>query len=113
MACATPDVFANAFRDWVVGIAAGGDSTAVTRATLGITVLPDTAISFVTDVALCDTAARRHAIQAGQDTLAPPPVYLLRLGTTRYVAFNGARSGEYHSYFVFDQAFNFLVSYVM
>jgi hypothetical protein len=113
IACAPPDAFANAFREWAVGVATGADSTAGERTALGITVLPDTAIAFVTDSTLCDTAAHKHAIQARQDTIAPPPVYLLRLGATRYVAFNGARSGEFHSYFVFDQAFTFLLAYVM
>jgi hypothetical protein len=112
-ACAPPDQFAYAFRDWAVSLASGGDSTAADRVTIGIPTLADTAIVFVSDSALCDLAAKQHAIRARQDTVSPRPVYLLRLGTSRYVAFNGARAGEYHAYFIFDTAFNFVTSYMM
>jgi hypothetical protein len=40
-------------------------------------------------------------------------VYLLRVGSTRYVAFNGARAGEFFSYFVLDPDFNFKFAYRM
>jgi hypothetical protein len=112
-ACIADDAFSTAFRDWVVGVANGGDSTVAYRNELGIPVLADSAIVFVADSALCDVAARQHALAAGEDTLAPLPVHLLRLGTYRYVAFNGLRAGEFHVYFVFDQSFTLKTSYMM
>ena len=111
--CVTNDAFSDALRDWAVRIARGGDSTAVYRHGIGIPVPADAEISFVSDPALCDLAARKHAAAAQEDTLAPFPVHLLRLGRYRYIAFNGLRQGEFRVYFVFDQSFNLVTSYMM
>jgi len=113
VACTQDDAFSDAFRDWVVRVASGGDSTAVYRNGIGIPVLADSAIVMMSDSALCDLAARKHALAAHEDTLTPYPVHLLRLGSYRYIAFNGLRRGEFRVYFVFDQSFNLKSSYMM
>ena len=113
VACLADDPFSDALRKWVIRIASGGDSTAVYRDTIGIPVLADSAIAMVSDSALCDAAARQHALAAQEDTLSPYPVHLLRLGSYRYIAFNGLRQGEFRVYFVFDQSFNLKTSYMM
>lgn len=113
IACAADDPLSDAFRQWLVGIASGGDSTAVYRDEIGIPVLADSAIEMVSDTALCDLAARKHASAAQEDSVSPLPVHLLRLGSHRYIAFNGLRQGEFRVYFVFDQSFSLKTSYMM
>jgi len=77
------DAFSDVFRDWAVGIASGGDSTAAHREDTRYPVLADSAIVFSADPALCATAARQHPLAAGEDKLASLLVHLLRLGTYR------------------------------
>jgi hypothetical protein len=62
-------------------------------------------IAFVTDSLSCTIGAKAHALAVGADTLNPPPVHLLKVGTTRYIAFNYTRQGEWRLFVVLDSAF--------
>lgn len=62
-------------------------------------------IHFVTDSAACDHAARAHAAKIHADTTNPATVYLLRVGSTRYIAFNFTKVGEWFHYAILDSTF--------
>jgi hypothetical protein len=55
-------------------------------------------VYWVTDTTTCGQAAVAIARHFAADTLAPPAVYLLRLGPTRFMAWNSVRK----VYVVFD-----------
>jgi hypothetical protein len=55
-------------------------------------------IAFVTDSTRCDRAARAHARTVAADATNPAPVHLLRVGPTRYIAFNFTKVGEWFHY---------------
>jgi hypothetical protein len=109
VSCRATDGMAENFKSYVVEVVTGSDTASTSmRQAWGIPSVADTAIYFVTDSILCDQASRAHAVQAHQSVNDPPAVSVLRVGNSRYVVFNGARSGEYLTYFVFDSAFVFV-----
>ena len=105
--CRSSVGFADDFRSYVVEVAMGTDTeSAELRTGWDIPRVSDpTQVSFVPDSIACDKAARAHAVAAQQDTLHPYPVWLLEVGKSRFIAFNGAKTGEFLTYFVFDQKF--------
>jgi len=111
--CRVVDGYASDLRLYVVQVATGTDSaSAATRAAWNIPAIADSSqIRFVSDSTQCTRAAHAHAIAERADTLNPPPVYLLRVGSTRYVAYNGARAGEFLVHYVLDDQFNVLESF--
>ena len=112
--CSAPDDFAQSFRSWVVAIANGTDASSIrTRQQIGIPTIADSAIYFVSDSSLCALAAKRHAALVGDDSLNPPRVYLLRIGSERYAAFNGTAAGEFFKYYFFDTSFAVVRVYAM
>lgn len=107
--CRATDDFASEYRDFVVGVDTGTDSESVAlRQAWNIPAVQPSEIVFISDSATCTSAARAHAVQVQGDTLNPPSVWVLRVGSTRYIVFNGSRAGEYLLYFVFDAAFQYL-----
>jgi hypothetical protein len=111
--CMPPDGYSDNFRDYLFIITAPTDtSSAKARATFHLPQIDSTKVVYVRDSLTCARAARAHALAAAQDTINPAPVHLLRVGTFRYVAFNGMRTGEYLTYFVFDDAFQLLASVI-
>lgn len=107
--CRAVDDFSSGTRFWVIEVASSTDSVmAATRAEWGIATLDSTAIVFVQDSITCARGARAHAIAAGQDTLSPPSVYLLRIGPTRYMAWNGVVAHGSLIQFLFDSSFALL-----
>jgi hypothetical protein len=109
VACRPTDAVAEDYRLYATGVITGSDSVSgVLRAAWNVPQVDSSQITFVLDSATCDQGARAHAIAAAQDTLNPPPVHVLRVGPTRYIAFNLAKAGEYLVYFVFDSTFHFL-----
>lgn len=107
--CRSANAFANEFRDFAVSVLTGTDSSSMAeRQAWDIPAVADTAIVFETDSATCNRAAQAHAAKIGADTANPPPVFLLRAGPTRYVAFNGFNVSDSFLYFVFDSTFQYL-----
>jgi hypothetical protein len=90
--CRAVDGFAADLRAYVIDVTTGADSlSAATRSAWNVPSISDTTqVVFVRDTIACTLAAIAHARAEKQDTLNPPPVYLLAVGSTRYVAFNGA-----------------------
>ena len=104
--CRSPDDFASGTRYWVIEVATDTDSVMVaTRAQWNIGTLDSSAIAFVHDSVTCYRGARAHAVAAGQDTISPPAVYLLRIGPTRYLAWNGVVEHGWLMQFLFDSSF--------
>lgn len=109
VACRAQDTLAVMFRNYVVQVATGTDSTSISlRTSWNIPEVADTSVVFVTDSVLCSSAAIAQASVEGDDVNNPPPVHLLRVGTTRYVAWNYSRRSEYYEYLVFDTEFQLL-----
>ena len=110
-ACRTPDGFANNFRSYASRVLTGTTTaSAAMRQAWNVPATSDSEIVFVTDSATCAQAAFAHAVRAHTDTILPAAVYLIRAGSTRYIAFNGERVGEYLIHFVFDSTFQYLGS---
>src|SRR5690242_16462697 len=111
--CRAADGFANDLRSYVIDVTTGTDSlSAATRSAWNVPFISDTIrVLFVTDTTACTRAAIAHARAQRRDALNPPPVFLLAVGSTRYVAFNGARAGEFFVHYVLDAQFNVLVSF--
>ncbi len=65
-------------------------------------------IAFVSDSTTCDRAAIAHALKIGGDTANRPKVFVMSVGNTRYIVFNGNRIGESFLYYVFDSSFTYL-----
>lgn len=106
VACGTPAGWATDFRNHVSEVATGTDSASIeTRTLWNIPAVADSQVAFVSDSAKCERAAHAHAVAANLDTTNPPPVFLIRVGPTRYFAFNGQRVGEFMLYYLFDSAF--------
>jgi hypothetical protein len=66
-------------------------------------------VYWVSDTSTCRQAAVAVATHFEADTLLPPAVYLLRLGPTRYLAFNYVRK----VYVVLDAEFGYVTRIVM
>ena len=113
VACRTVDRFADGVRSYVMDVTSGADSISGSlRIAFNLPQITDTTqISFVSDSTACTRAAKAHALAEQGDTLNPPPVYLLGVGPARFVAFNGARAGEFLVHYVLDQNFNVLESF--
>lgn len=111
-ACMPPSGYADDFRSYIVTLATSTDSVdQAVRTSNDIPAISDTTqIAFVTDSTVCATAAAAHA-QAAQQSGAPLPVYVLRVGPTRYIVFNGQSAGEFFTYYVFDDRFSLLSSF--
>lgn len=111
--CMPASAWADDVRGYIVRLSTSSDS--VDQALRDSTKLPaisdSTQISFVTDSTVCATAAVAHA-QAAQQSGSPLDVYVLRVGPTRYVVFNGQTSGEFLTYYVFDEQFTLLDSFM-
>jgi hypothetical protein len=111
--CRAVDGFATDLRAYVIDVTTGTDSlSAATRSAWNVPSISDTTqVVFVSDTTACTQAAIAHARAEKRDTLNPPAVYLLAVGSTRYVAFNGARAGEFLVSYVLDAQFNVLESF--
>jgi hypothetical protein len=104
--CAMPNAFANSFRDYVVHLDTTSDSASVAvRDSASIPVVDTATIQFVTDSLTCHRAAVAHAVQVQTDTLNPATVWTLKVGSSRFIVFNGSRVGERFLHFVFDSSF--------
>lgn len=108
-ACMPASGFADGFRSYVVQLTMSSDSVdQALRVKAQLPAIADTAqILFITDSAVCTQAAAAHAL-AEQQSGDPRPVYVLKVGRTRYVVFNGAPAGEFLSYYIFDENFALL-----
>lgn len=113
VACRATDGFATDLRSYVIDITTGADSLSEAhRTAFNLPAIKETTqVFFVTDLGGCTKAAKAHAMAERQDTLYPPPVYLLAVGPTRFVAYNGARAGEFLVHYVLDAKFNVLGSF--
>ena len=84
-----------------------------TRIRYDLPSVPDTAVALVTDDAICGAAALAFARNVGADTLAPPPVTVVRVGPTRYVVYNGGipAKGEFESYLIMDTEYRVITGF--
>jgi hypothetical protein len=104
--CLAPDSAAEDRRAYIADfVTTPADSE--DRAGWDLPAVPATSISFVTsDSTICTSAAVAHARALHQDTISPASVHLLRVGATRFIAFNYSTLGEYFAFVVLDSAFN-------
>ena len=111
--CRAVDGYATDLRSYVIEVTTGTDSSsAAMRSAWNVPFISDTTrVAFVSDTTACTRAAIAHARAERQGPLNPPPVYLLAIGSTRYVAYNGARAGEFFVHYVLDAQFNVLESF--
>jgi hypothetical protein len=85
--------------------------SATSRTTWRLPYIADTSeVHFVQDTTLCRTAAIELAKLQGDDTLTAPPVYLLRVGPTRFVAFNYHKVGQWYVFAIFDESFRHVIN---
>ena len=107
--CASPNGFAQEFRSYVADVTSSTDSGFIAeRQDWQLPSIDSSQIVFVTDSAACDRAAIAHALKIGGDTASRPKVFVLGVGNTRYIVFNGDRVGESFLYYVFDSSFTYL-----
>jgi hypothetical protein len=107
--CGNPNGFAQEFRSYVVDVMTSTDSGFVAeRQDWQLPSVDSSQITFVADSATCDRAAIAHALRIGGDTASRPKVFVLGVGNTRYIVFNGGRVGESFLYYVFDSSFTYL-----
>ena len=102
------------FRVWIQELATTADSEeAEMRDSLKLPRLADTSlVAFETDPAICARAAEAFA-RATRDTTRPArPVYLLRVGPDRYIAWNYSRVGEFFVYYVFDRRLRLIEEFI-
>ncbi|HEY4219126.1 MAG TPA: hypothetical protein VGM67_18415 [Gemmatimonadaceae bacterium] len=100
---------AEAFRVYITGLDTSTvDSASTYRTFWTIPVVDPTAIALVTDNSLCDQAARIHAASTKRDSIAPYPVFVLRVGPTRYIVFNFMAVGEWYDYTILDSSLKVL-----
>jgi hypothetical protein len=101
--CASPDPYATQIRDYLVSFVAGTDSaSAASRVMWDLPQVADTSVAFVSDSTACELAARGHTRATQSDTVNVSPVFVIRIGTARYVVFNLTRTGEFLTYVVLD-----------
>jgi hypothetical protein len=104
--CGLQTEFSDDFRGYVVDLDTASDAeSAELRDTLRLPVVDTSLIQFETDSATCHRAAVAHARQLDMDTLNPERVWALRVGSTRYIVFNGTLMGEHFVRIVFDSGF--------
>ena len=113
-ACAPGQGAAADFRDWIARIVTSADSEDVAQQTsLQLEPVGSTrAVAFERDPQRCAEAAVAVARAANAASTSPTPVYLLRVGRTRYVAWSYVRAGEFFVYYVFDRQLKLLTSFV-
>lgn len=110
--CLAPNGYAEDTRAYILEVINGTDSAlSELRMNINLPPAPPTEVVFESDSTQCAAAARAHAIATETDTLTPAPVYLLRVGSTRFVVFNGFRVGEFITAFIFDTTFRELSAF--
>ena len=101
--CRAVDTFSTDYKTYLTGVVTAIDSS--DRVAFALPAVSAGQVTFVTDSLTCDRGARAHAAAAQQDTMNPMSIYLIRVGPTRFVGFNGQRAGEFLLYRVFDSSF--------
>ena len=101
---------ADDFRTWIVELTTSADSERVEmRQALQLPQTADSsAVAFETDPRICTRGAAAMAAVQKDSAQPPSPVYLLRVGADRYIAWNYSRAGEFFEYYVFDRTFKLL-----
>jgi hypothetical protein len=106
VACRSWNATADGFRLFITALdTSTADTNATRREFWHIAQVPASEITFVTDSATCDRAARAHAASVNGDTITPYPVHVLRVGPARFIAFNFTRVGEWFHYAILDSSF--------
>jgi hypothetical protein len=96
---------ADGFRYYITSLDTGTTTKAAADRTFWkIPTVAASDIAFVSDSTICTNAARVHASSVGADTLNPAPVYVLRVGATRYIVFNFTPVGEWLHYAILDSS---------
>src|SRR6185312_3801448 len=100
---------AESFRIYITGLDTSmADSAETYRKFWNIPAVAPADIDLVRDDAICDRAARIHAASVTRDTVKAYPVFVLRVGPTRYIVFNFMSVGEWFDYTILDSAFKVL-----
>jgi hypothetical protein len=95
---------AESFRLYITDIdTSTADSAGTYRKFWSIPSVTSSDIALVRDDSLCDRAARIHAASI-HSKAEPYPVFVLRVGPTRYIVFNFMSVGEYFDYTILDSA---------
>ena len=81
-------------------------------AAIGLQAVPDTAVSLITDEAICTSALAAYtAVRQPQWGSGPPEsVYVIRAGAERYVVIDPLTTRHYTIFAVFDTGWQFLAA---
>lgn len=100
-------------KQFVRLVTATDSITVHTRTVLQLPAAQSSDVVVVTDTTLCQSAASAlTAVTASDPNPTIWPVWVLKIGTSRYVVFSPDydQSGEFSDYYIFDTSFNFLVA---
>ena len=111
-ACRGPNAISNNHKTVIVRIVTDtGPKAAAVRTVRDVPQVSSTDVELVTDSATCAAALAAHQTR---NPAASGPVYLFRIGTTRYVLYaQEALVGEWRPVHVYDAAFNYRRSWAM
>jgi hypothetical protein len=100
---------AESFRLYITGLdTLTADSASRYRSFWNIPMVAPSEIALVRDDSLCDRAARIHAASATKPGVKEYPVFVLKVGGTRYIVFNFMSVGDSFDYTILDSAFKVL-----
>jgi hypothetical protein len=81
------------------------------RTGFNLPLVSPSAITFVVSDSICTAAANALVDAAGEPNEVPGPVWVLKVGTTRYIVFDGKHLvGDRDQQVVLDENLNFLVT---
>jgi hypothetical protein len=99
-------------RSWILWLVTEADTRAkALRPGTSLPKLTDSSeVYLVLDEEICFKAAQAVAAVFGDDTLRPPPVHVLRVGPTRFVAYNYLENGHTFYFPILDEQFRYIIS---
>jgi len=93
-------------------VTASDSRSDLARQRYGLPLLPSAAVSLVTDEAICEQAAQAYAAHALAEPIAPVPVYVVRVGETRYYVWSpDVKGGEFVSHVILTNAFVYVAGF--
>jgi hypothetical protein len=92
-------------RIWILRIATSGSPSE--RAAMEIPSVDSSDVQWVSDTSICRSAGVAMATYFSEDTLSPPGVFVLTIGSTRYLVYNYGRK----VYLLFDADLQYVTTY--
>jgi hypothetical protein len=94
---------------YMVELVTATDSAGVwRRGILGLPKLPNTAVFLVTDETICTAAAQAYARHALSSPITPVPVFVVRVGPTRYYVYSpDVKGGEFSAQVILSETFSY------